>query len=144
MKRIPGFLQRSRYAVCYFRGYYSEIERENTSFTTTVIKNSELKRRPTPKFVTLTHLSFQWASCTYQSYCWGHYLCKFWSFLISFSSFWSRFWKKLVPSPSMLLLRAAQPFLLSSLLLYFSAPFSSTVRAFTRKVFSVALWAPVT
>ena len=59
MKRIPGFLQRSRYAVCYFRGYYSEIERENTSFTTTVIKNSELKRRPTPKFVTLTHLSFQ-------------------------------------------------------------------------------------
>ena len=46
MKRIPGFLQRSRYAVCYFRGYYSEIERENTSFTTTVIKNSELKTYP--------------------------------------------------------------------------------------------------
>ena len=45
------------------RSYYSEIERENTSFTTTVIKNSKLKRgeteRPTPKFVTLTHLSFQ-------------------------------------------------------------------------------------
>ena len=49
MKRIPGFLQRSRYAVCYFRGYYSEIERENTSFTTTVIKNSELKREDLPQ-----------------------------------------------------------------------------------------------
>ena len=49
MKRIPGFLQRSRYAVCYFRGYYSEIERENTSFTTTVIKNSRIEDQTKPK-----------------------------------------------------------------------------------------------